>query len=229
MSSSLKAALVTGAGSGIGQAIALLLAKEAMAVACIDNNGPTAQATADTIREDGGTAMAVTCDVSVKEQIDRMVTEVARGFGRIDVLVNNAGIGIGGRIEQLTEEDWDQVLAVNLKGPFLCCKAALPHMGEGGRIINISSLAGKRKAVLGDIHYTASKAGLLGFTRHLADDLAPRGITVNAVCPGAVVTPMSGEAFLDPRQVRAIPWAGPPSRKRSHRWSPSWHRRCPPT
>lgn len=159
--------------------------------------------------DQGGQAMGLGCDVSIADEVESAVSKVMATWSRIDVLVNNAGIGQAGRIEQISEQDWDAMMAVNLKGPFLCARAVLPHMTEGARIINVSSLAGRRKAALGGIHYTAAKAGLLGFTRHLAYEQAGKGIRVNAVCPGAVLTGMSGDAFLQERHLRAIPLGRP--------------------
>jgi 3-oxoacyl-[acyl-carrier protein] reductase len=109
-------------------------------------------------------------------------------FGALHILVNNAGIGQRGLLEELSEADWDRMLAVNLKGPFLCSQAAARHLERGGAIVNVASLAGRSSSPLQGCHYSASKAGVLGLTRHLARELGPRGIRVNAVCPGPILT-----------------------------------------
>jgi NAD(P)-dependent dehydrogenase (short-subunit alcohol dehydrogenase family) len=134
----------------------------------------------------------VTADVSDARDIDAMVRQTVTDLGGVDILVNNAGIATTELVEDLDEEKWRGVLDVNLTGPFLCCKAVLPHMRRKrwGRIVNVASVAAKRISFTGAASYTASKAGLLGFTRHLAYEVAPDGINVNAICPGPTMTPM---------------------------------------
>jgi NAD(P)-dependent dehydrogenase (short-subunit alcohol dehydrogenase family) len=134
----------------------------------------------------------VTADVSDARDIDAMVRQTVTDLGGVDILVNNAGIATTELVEDLDEEKWRGVLDVNLTGPFLCCKAVLPHMRRKGwgRIVNVASVAAKRISFTGAASYTASKAGLLGFTRHLAYEVAPHGINVNAICPGPTMTPM---------------------------------------
>jgi NAD(P)-dependent dehydrogenase (short-subunit alcohol dehydrogenase family) len=134
----------------------------------------------------------VTADVSDARDIDAMVRQTVTNLGGVDILVNNAGIATTELVEDLDEEKWRGVLDVNLTGPFLCCKAVLPHMRRKGwgRIVNVASVAAKRISFTGAASYTASKAGLLGFTRHLAYEVAPHGINVNAICPGPTMTPM---------------------------------------
>lgn len=184
-----KRAVVTGGGAGIGRAICLGLARAGAAVAVMDLSAAAAEAVVDEVRALGRQGLALTASVADGAQVEAAVTKAARQFGGLDILVNNAGYARPSEtIMQIEEAQWDQVLAVNLKGPFLMARAVLPHMGTGGRIINISSLAGRSTSVLMGADYTSSKAGLLGFTRHLARELAPRGILVNAVCPGTVET-----------------------------------------
>lgn len=188
-------ALVTGAGSGIGRATALRLAKEGAAVAVVDVNAEAAERTAAEVREAGGAATGFTCDVADGTAVAATVAAAERSVGPIDVLANVAGIGDTASIdglEAISEERWDRVLAVNLRGPFLLCRSLLPLMAQRGRgaVVNVSSLAGRSKSANGGPAYTASKAGLLGLTRHLAFDYGPKGIRVNAICPGGVDTPM---------------------------------------
>ena len=187
-----RVAIVTGAGAGIGAGIAAMLAEAGAAVAVADIDGERAASTAKGIEKRGGRAITVTADVSDAREIDAMVRQTVTDLGGIDILVNNAGIATTELVEDLDEEKWRGVLDVNLTGPFLCCKAVLPHMRRKGwgRIVNVASVAAKRISFTGAASYTASKAGLLGFTRHLAYEVAPHGINVNAICPGPTMTPM---------------------------------------
>ena len=187
-----RVAIVTGAGAGIGAGIAATLAEAGAAVAVADVDGEGAASTAKAIEKRGGRAITVTADVSDAREIDAMVRQTVTDLGGIDILVNNAGIATTELVEDLDEEKWRGVLDVNLTGPFLCCKAVLPHMRRKGwgRIVNVASVAAKRISFTGAASYTASKAGLLGFTRHLAYEVAPQGINVNAICPGPTMTPM---------------------------------------
>ncbi len=187
-----RVAIVTGAGAGIGAGIAAMLAEAGAAVAVADIDGEGAASTAKAIEKRGRRAITVTADVSDAREIDAMVRQTVRNLGGVDILVNNAGIATTELVEDLDEEKWRGVLDVNLTGPFLCCKAVLPHMRRKGwgRIVNVASVAAKRISFTGAASYTASKAGLLGFTRHLAYEVAPHGINVNAICPGPTMTPM---------------------------------------
>jgi NAD(P)-dependent dehydrogenase (short-subunit alcohol dehydrogenase family) len=187
-----RVAIVTGAGAGIGAGIAAMLAEAGAAVTIADIDGASAASTAKGIENRGGRAITVTADVSDARDIDAMVHQTVTDFGGVDILVNNAGIATTELVEDLDEEKWRGVLDVNLTGPFLCCKAVLPHMRRKGwgRIVNVASVAAKRISFTGAASYTASKAGLLGFTRHLAYEVAPHGINVNAICPGPTMTPM---------------------------------------
>jgi len=187
-----RVAIVTGAGAGIGAGIAAMLAEAGAAVAVADIDGERAASTAKGIEKRGGRAITVTADVSDAREIDAMVRQTVTDLGGVDILVNNAGIATTELVEDLDEEKWRGVLDVNLTGPFLCCKAVLPYMRRKGwgRIVNVASVAAKRISFTGATSYTASKAGLLGFTRHLAYEVAPHGINVNAICPGPTMTPM---------------------------------------
>jgi len=187
-----RVALVTGAASGIGRATAMLLAGEGAAVAVVDRNTSGAQETAAAI---GATARAYACDVADAANVSEVAARVAADFGRVDVLANVAGVGdtagLEG-IEAIDDKRWALTLAVNLTGPFHWCRAVLPAMAArgAGAVVNVSSLAGRSKSANGGLAYSASKAGLLGLTRHLAFEYGPRGVRVNAICPGGVDTPM---------------------------------------
>jgi len=187
-----RVASVTGAGVGIGAGIAVALAEAGAAVAVADVDVATAASTARGIEAKGGRALAVRVDVSDAAQVRNMVERTAEAFGSVDILVNNAGIATTQLVEDLDEIAWRRVLEVNLTGAFLCSKAVLPLMREKGwgRIVNIASVAAKRISFTGAASYTASKAGLLGFTRHLAYEVAALGINVNAICPGPTLTAM---------------------------------------
>jgi|ETN01SMinimDraft_4_1059930.scaffolds.fasta_scaffold20601_3 NAD(P)-dependent dehydrogenase (short-subunit alcohol dehydrogenase family) len=182
-----KTAIVTGGGSGIGAATTRALAEAGAQLAVWDIDGDSAEAVAGTIAG----ARAYTVDVSDRAQIDAACGAVLAYFGSLGVLVNNAGIGTTNTIEQMPIEDWQRVIDINLGGPFHCTQAAIPALKtNGGAIVNIASIAGKRISYHGGVNYTAAKSGLLGLTRHAAFELAQYGIRVNAVCPGPVLTPM---------------------------------------
>jgi 3-oxoacyl-[acyl-carrier protein] reductase len=183
-----KVALITGGAGGIGRATAEVMAAEGAAIAAADLRG--ADATVEAVRATGGRALAVAVDVTSPASVEAAVARTLAEFGRLDILVNNAGIDQRGLLEDISEDDWDRMLAVNLKGPFLCTRAAARHLEGGGAVVNTASLAGRSASPIQGCHYSASKAGLLGLTRHLARELGPRGIRVNAVCPGPVMTDM---------------------------------------
>ena len=185
-------ALVTGASRGIGAAIAIALAQAGAAVAVnYRERAAEADAVVAGIRDKGGRAIATAADVSQTAAVARMVEDVASALGPIDILVNNAGLAIVRGIDDLTEADFDQTIAVNLKSVFLCTQAVLPAMraGKWGRIVNISSGAARGAGAIG-VHYNASKAGMEGLTRGYAARLVKEGITVNAVAPSLIETDM---------------------------------------
>jgi len=187
-----KVALVTGGSRGIGRAIAVSLAEAGAAVAVnYRKKAAEAAAVADTIRKAGGRAMAVGADVSQSKAVADLVAAVARELGPIDVLVNNAGVGLVRGVDDLSEADFDLTIAVNLKSVFLCTQAVVPGMraGKWGRIVNISSGAARGAGGVGP-HYNASKAGMEGLTRGYAARLVKDGITVNAVAPSLIETDM---------------------------------------
>jgi len=148
------------------------------------------QSVTETVRAAGGRALGVELDVTSAVSARGAVCAAIAHSGGLHILVNNAGINQRGVLEELSEAAWDRMLAVNLKGPFLCAQAAARHLENGGAIVNVASLAGRSSSPLQGCHYSASKAGLLGLTRHPARELGPRGIRVNAVCPGPIVTDM---------------------------------------
>jgi len=192
-------AIVTGAARGIGRGIALSLAREGAHLVLADL--PPAQADLDETRRlieaEGVRSLALHCDVRDWSQVSAMAQAALDRFGRIDILVNNAGVIRVAPVAMMSEEDWDLVLDVNLKGTFLCSKAVAPHMMERrrGRIVNLSSIAGKQGRA-GVAHYCSSKFGVIGFTQSLAHELAPFDVTVNAVCPGEVDTAMWRDVLL---------------------------------
>ena len=188
-----KTAIVTGGGRGIGRAVCLELARGgADIVLCYAGGEATARQTAGACEALGGRAAAVRCDVSEPGQVARLAETALHEFGRIDILVNNAGITRDGLLMSMKEEDFDQVLATNLKGPFLCMKAVSRQMVKQryGRIVNLSSVVGLRGNG-GQVNYAASKAGVVGMTKSAAKELAGRNITVNAIAPGFIDTDMT--------------------------------------
>lgn len=187
-----KVALVTGAGSGMGAAAARALAEAGAAVVVADINEAAATEMAAELTADGLRAVAVGGDVARGADARRMVAVAVEQFGTLDILACIAGVLRTSAVGQITEDEWDLVLDVNLKGVFLGAQAALPVMREqrAGRIVILASLAGRATSTLGGAHYTASKAGVLGLMRHLARELAPHNINVNAINPGIIDTPM---------------------------------------
>lgn len=189
-----KRTLITGAGSGIGEAMALLFAGEGAQVAVADFDLPAAERTVSRVREAGGEAIAIHVDVSRADQVQRMVADAVAKFGGIDLLCNNAGIGVAAVCHETSEEDWDRTMAVDLKGVFLGCKYAIPHMlrQSSGVICNTSSVAGQ-VGVFNRAAYCAAKAGVLGLTKSIAIDYADKGIRCNALLPGTVHSPWIGK------------------------------------
>lgn len=199
-----RVAIVTGAGQGMGRAVARALVARGATVVVNDRVAATAEAAAAELRDDGGEVTAIVADVVDRAAVRRMVEETVGRYGGVQILVNNAGILRPTKVIDIPEAEWDQVVAVNLKGTFLCSQAVLPSMRAvgWGRIVNFSSTAGKNVSTVGGAHYTAAKAGVLGFTRHLAKEVAADGITVNAVCPGLIDTEMV-RATIDDARVAA--------------------------
>lgn len=208
-----RVALVTGAGDplGMGAAICRHFAKQGMQVAVLDINIDGASQVADDINQAGGQALAIKCDVSSKVQIQDAVDSVRAVFGPVDTLVNNAAVEGWCKFEELSEELWDKVFEVNLKGAFMVTQAVLPDMENArwGRIVNVSALGGQMGGVYDMTHYNASKGGMITFTQSLAIGLGTKGITVNSVSPGFIDTPMARRAIetsafpVDPEQIIA--------------------------
>ena len=183
-------ALVTGASKGIGRAVALRLGEMGVNVAVNYNRSPDeAKSAVALLREMGVDAFAVQADVGKRDQVERMVAETAERFGSVDILVNNAGIISDSLLVRMSDEAWDSVIATNLNGMFYCARAVARSMirNRWGRIINIGSVVGIRGNI-GQTNYSASKAGMIGFTKALAKEVAKRGITVNTVTPGYIST-----------------------------------------
>jgi 3-oxoacyl-[acyl-carrier protein] reductase len=187
-----KVAMVTGAAQGIGKAVALLLARNGADTIVADINLEKAEGTAKEIQALGRKALAVKVDVGSFDDVIRVVQTVLEEFSQIDILVNNAGINRDKLILRMTEEDWDAVLTINLKGTFNCTKAVVRHMSKqrSGKIVNIASVVGEMGNA-GQANYAASKAGVIGFTKTVAREFAQRGINVNAIAPGYIETPMT--------------------------------------
>jgi NAD(P)-dependent dehydrogenase (short-subunit alcohol dehydrogenase family) len=187
-----KACVVTGAGSGIGRAIAQRLAEENAQVLCVDLNLETAIATAQDIQQAGGVASAVGADVSNPEQVDRFINRCVEQYGKIDVLVNNAGVNIPGVLHEVSDETIDRTLNVNVKGCIYGCRAAIPHMLRqgGGSIVNMSSVNGLVSEPFLAV-YSASKGAIVMLTKGVALDYAKQKIRCNAICPGWVDTPIN--------------------------------------
>ncbi|UCE40436.1 MAG: SDR family oxidoreductase [Candidatus Aminicenantes bacterium] len=209
-----RVAIVTGAGRGIGRAISEKLVESGARVVASDINLANAEETAQILNVHRQTSIACRVDVTSVESLESMIAEAEEKLGHVDILVNNAGIMFRTRVLDISAEEWEKTLQVNITGPFLCTQAVLPGMKERkfGRIINISSSAGRSVSTLGGAHYTASKAGLLGLTRAVAKEVASFGITVNAICPGLIDTEMARKTtsekelqdFLDSFPIRRI-------------------------
>lgn len=216
-----KTAIVTGAAAprSIGRTMALRFAAEGVNLVLNDVNSVQLQAVVDEINVAGGKAVAVVGDVSKAATAEKLVETAVQTFGRCDILVNNAGITESISISDLTEERWDRLLNINLKSVYLCTRAALVQMTrqQYGRIVNVSSMGGRNGGSFGSSHYAASKAGIIGFTRAVAREVGPLGITVNAVAPGSIDTDiLKNQPSKDgrtPEQVREYRIGNTPLRR----------------
>ena len=208
-----QVAIVTGAAQGMGAASAGALAREGVRVVVCDLDGEKAAQVAREIDPSGGRALGLQTDVACEDEVEALVAATLERFGKIGILVNNAGVLRSTRVEEISAAEWDLVLDANLKGTFLCSRAVLANMkaNKYGRIVNMSSSAGRSVSTLGGAHYTTAKAGVLGFTRALAKEMAPFGITANSICPGLIDTEMVREN-CSPERLRAYEESFPISR-----------------
>jgi NAD(P)-dependent dehydrogenase (short-subunit alcohol dehydrogenase family) len=198
-----KTVLVTGAGRGIGRAVAVRCAAEGAAVVVADLAPP--EETAAAVKAAGGRALVLTVDVADQTAVRAMAEAAAREFDAVDVLVSNAGIGFPDPVLEITEERWDRVLDVNLRGALFGAQALLPAMlaRHDGALVFVSSIAGRRLSLVNGAHYTCSKYGLIGLTRHLASELAGTGVRVNCVCPGPTETDLL-DRYTNEAERRAL-------------------------
>ena len=211
-----KIALVTGARRGMGRTHALVLAEQGAKVVITDIDAGECSLVVEEIKSKGGEAACFKMDVSDADEVNKVFDEVIKLYGRLDILVNNAGIYSPKPALEINEEEWDIMMAINLKGEFLCAQRAAKEMAKNkwGRIINITSVAsgGVGIGIAGGAHYTASKGGIIGMTETLAIEFALLGINVNAVAPGAIDTPMVSAAEL-PKEVMDALLAGIPMKR----------------
>lgn len=193
MSINKRVAIVTGGSKGIGKAISHALAAEGLSIAVIARNKEEVEKTVYIIKQRGGNAEGFCADVSDEKKCENIINEIYEHFGRIDILVNCAGILTASSIKEITRDEWDNVIATNLTGSFFMIQQVIPYMSqvENGRIINISSNAGRMGGYENSQSYTASKGGIIAITMGIARQLAPSGITVNVVCPGTIETEMT--------------------------------------
>lgn len=198
-----KVALITGAGGGLGRAMALALAEDGAAVAVNDLSSGAAAGVVGAVRDLGREAYAAPADVSDWPAVERMVEQVEAALGPIDILINNAGIGDFVSWPEITLRKWQAMLDVHLGGTFNCCRVVLPGMiaRRAGKILNVSSVAAKRGDYMGNAHYTAANAGIIGLTKSLAANAAPQGVNVNAIAPGLVETRLTEQMSADLRQT----------------------------
>lgn len=210
-----KIAVVTGAGKGIGRAIAIKYASEGASVICCDINGAAAESCVENIRENGGDAVAVRTDVSDKASITNLVDVSMSAFGQVDIVCNNAGIlDDFTPLGDVTDELWASVIGVNLTGCFMVSRAFLPQMLErgSGTFVNIASMAGLI-AHAGGLAYTVSKHGVIGLTRQVSADYGQKGIRANAICPGAIETDLTRDFFQKSAEVLSIAESVPAGRQ----------------
>jgi len=188
-----QVAIITGAGQGLGRQIAQTLSRCGATSVCLDLNEEALQETVKLITDAGGKADWMLCNVTDRKGVDQCVDDTVEKFGRLDILVNNAGITRDTLLPRMTDDEWESVLDVNLRGAFLFCRAASRYMMRAryGRIINMASISGARMGNPGQTNYSASKAGLIGLTRSLSKELAGRKVTINAVAPGFIASAMT--------------------------------------
>lgn len=209
-----KVAVVTGAARGLGRAIALALAQRGAQVAVVDLDLAGAQQVVGEIQELAGQAVAVQADVTDQDQVEGIFVTCVQTFGRVDFLINNAGIVLKTSVLDTTLAQWDQIMKVNTRSVFLCCKAVLPFMiaQHSGKIVNIASVAGKRGGgIMGNSSYAASKGAVIAFTKGIAREGAPYGINVNAITPGFSETEMTQSIDPEKREaiLKAVPFGRP--------------------
>ena len=193
-----KIAIVTGASQGIGETIAVEMAKSGANVFCLARNKNALESTINKIISNGDKASAYSCDISDNEQFNNIVTDIFKEYGSIDILVNNAGITNDTLLMRMSDDQWDSVLNINLKGSFTCTRSVIKYMmkKKSGRIINITSIVGLTGNA-GQANYAASKAGLIGMTKSIAKEVASRGITANCIAPGWIETAMTEQLSDD--------------------------------
>ena len=189
-----KTAIVTGASQGIGETIAIEMAKSGATVFCLARNKEALDTTIKKITENGGKATAFSCDISNNDDFKSIILNIVKDYGSIDILVNNAGITKDNLLMRMSDDQWDDVLNINLKGSFTCIRSVIKHMMKKkfGRIINITSIVGITGNA-GQANYAASKSGLIGLTKSIAKEVASRGITANCVAPGWIETSMTDQ------------------------------------
>lgn len=209
-----KVAIVTGAASGIGKSCSLSFAEKGAKVVVVDLNKKGAEETNLEIQRKGGKAIFIKADVSKKEDVENIVNITENNFGKIDILVNCAGICQIRNVEDITEEEWDKMMSINLKGTFFLCQSVLKEMKkyQKGKIVNMGSVAGEIGGILVGANYSASKAGILCLTKSLAKYAAPYNINVNSVSPGFIDTEMTKDLGQDPTSV-PLGRCGRPDRK----------------
>jgi 3-oxoacyl-[acyl-carrier protein] reductase len=203
-----KVAIITGARRGMGRTHALIFAEAGAKVVVSDISLDECQKVVDEIKDSGGDALAIKCDISQREEVDSMVSETIKNFGKVDVLVNNAGVADFKEFLSMTEEDWDRTININLKGYFLCSHAVAKEMAKqkSGVIVNIGSIAMGQVGIAFPnlVHYVSSKGGVAGLTQALALDLAKYNIRVNAIAPGAIETPMVDPIKADKQATESL-------------------------